>query len=243
MQIPPGGAKGSIREATFTASPATLVPLWTISPRWIPILIQILFSSERFALMCFSTDWISTAHLTASSELANSSRNPSPITSTSLPLYFVSTDRMSRLCSSSSSRATTSFRWVSVVNPTMSVNMMAASLLSPSNGSESLMIGSRVRCLPQNNRQNYTSIFSNENNIGEGNSLQIKTHLLLQRVRQGGALAPLDEEGCHFGDLAEGVMLAQCPFQVPGAARAAGAHAQADHAAHHHEMTVAPIGE
>ena len=40
--------------------------------------------------MCFSADCISTAQFTASSELANSTRKPSPILSTSLPLYFAS---------------------------------------------------------------------------------------------------------------------------------------------------------
>lgn len=32
-------------------------------------------------------------------------------------------------------------------------------------------------------------------------ALQIKTHLLLQRLRQGGAFAVLDQELCQFADL------------------------------------------
>lgn len=36
-------------------------------------------------------------------------------------------------------------------------------------------------------------------------------------------------------------MLAERPFEVTSPARAAGAHAQADHPPHHHEMAVAPV--
>lgn len=73
--------------------------------------------------------------------------------------------------------------------------------------------------------------------------LQVKTHLLLQRIGQRRALAPLDQECRQLGDLAEGVVLAQCPLQVARPAGAAGAHAQADHTAYHQEVTVAPVRE
>src|SRR5713101_3437067 len=50
---PPGEARGSILEATFTASPARSSPVWITSPRWIPILTRILRSSGRVAFSSF----------------------------------------------------------------------------------------------------------------------------------------------------------------------------------------------
>ncbi len=38
-------------------------------------------------------------------------------------------------------------------------------------------------------------------------------------------------------------MLAQCPFEVTCAARAARSYSYAYHPADHHEMPVAPVGE
>lgn len=74
-------------------------------------------------------------------------------------------------------------------------------------------------------------------------SLQIKTHLLPQHLRQLGELAPFDQEGRHLGDLAEGVVRAQRPFEVARAAGAACPCADSDHAPHHRKVTVTPVRE
>lgn len=115
----------------MTASPATSAPWWTTSPRCIPILRVILRSgaAERFA--SFRADWISTAQLTASRALANSTRKASPMVFTSLPSCLARTGRISLLCSSTRASESDSLVCPMAVNPTMSVNIMAASLRCP----------------------------------------------------------------------------------------------------------------
>ena len=71
----------------------------------------------------------------------------------------------------------------------------------------------------------------------------VETCLFPERNWQRRTPAPLDQKRGYLCDLAEGIVMAQRPFQVTGAARAAGAHTQSDHAADHHEMPVAPVGE
>src|SRR6185503_20839192 len=73
--------------------------------------------------------------------------------------------------------------------------------------------------------------------------LQIKTHLFLERIRQHRTFAPLDQKRSHLGDLAKGVMLTHCPFEIARSAGAACAHAQSDHSAYHQEMPVTPVGK
>src|SRR5271157_3201456 len=70
------------------------------------------------------------AHLTASRALGYSTRNASPMVFTSTPPCLAMIGRTSPRCSSSSCSASSSFACPSAVNPTRSVNMIAASLLS-----------------------------------------------------------------------------------------------------------------
>src|SRR5436309_9059050 len=78
MRIPLGSAKGSILEATLTASPYRSPCLCSTSPTWTPTLTETLRSLGRLSLRLESMAWIRIAHLTASSPLGNSTRNMSP---------------------------------------------------------------------------------------------------------------------------------------------------------------------
>src|SRR5215216_3714706 len=67
----------------------------------------------------------------------------------------------------------------------------------------------------------------------------IESYLLLQRIRQCRTFASLDQEGCHFGNFSERVMLTQRPFEIACATGATRSYTDTDHAAHHHEVTIA----
>lgn len=126
MQTPPGAARGSIREAMFTASPKMSASRCSTSPKWIPIRSWIGVEPGWEFRSCRCC-WMSIAHWTARRALPNSERNPSPIDLISRPSWAANRGRTRLACSSRSRRACASFVWADDVEPTMSVNMIAES--------------------------------------------------------------------------------------------------------------------
>ena len=101
-------------------------PRASTSPRWIPIRSWMGERPGR-ALRSCSRCWMSIAHSTARRALSNSARNPSPIDLIARPWWVANRGRTIASCSSLRRRASVSLVWANAVDPTMSVNMIAAS--------------------------------------------------------------------------------------------------------------------
>ena len=84
-QMPPGSASASRRAATLTPSPKMSRPSRMMSPRLMPMRNSIRFSSGTAVLRSVIPCCTSTAQRTASTTLANSMSNPSPVVLTMRP--------------------------------------------------------------------------------------------------------------------------------------------------------------
>ena len=85
MHSPPGSQRASRRAAILTPSPKMSSPSMMISPTLMPMRKTMRLSSATPALRLTMPRWITTAHPTASTTLANSTSAPSPVVLTIRP--------------------------------------------------------------------------------------------------------------------------------------------------------------